>query len=175
MASTIKMTHVRPEGHKPTCGTADPGIMQVFLSVFNITIVHLIIVLFQLMMLPATSMRDIFMHNVMSPLMNMLVGHRTQSTSRQEDNEVERKDKESSIWSIFKDPGQQISNRKQRKNWWRKLGQIQKSKDDKKPNPKVFTVPDDPAHIAKSRKKRTIGLYSYAPWLTNDVNPKFRF
>jgi len=151
MASSIKMTHVRPEGHKPTCGTADPGIMQ-------------------LMMLPATSMRDIFMHNVMSPLMNLLVGQRSaQSTSRQEDNEVERKDKDSSVWSIFKDPGQQISTRKQRKNWWRKLGQIQKSKDDKKANPKVFTVPTDPSHIAKSRKKRTIGLYSYAPWLTNDI------
>lgn len=151
MASTIQMTHTRPEGHKPTCGTADPGIMQ-------------------LMMLPATSMRDIFMHNIMSPMMNLFLGQRTaQSTSRQEDNEVDSGEKKTSIWNVFKNPRQQISNHKQRKNWWRSLGQIKKPKDDKNLNPKVYTVPADSSHIAKSRQKRTIGLYSYAPWLTNDI------
>ena len=31
-------------------------------------------------------------------------------------------------------------------------------------------MPVDASHVAKSRKKRTVvGLYSYAPWLTNDV------
>jgi len=56
----------------------------------------------------------------------------------------------------------------QRRNWWRSLGEIKKSKDDNNANPKVYSIPSDPSHIAKSRQKRTIGLYSYAPWLTND-------
>lgn len=151
LASTIEITHVRPKGHQPTCGTSDPSIMQ-------------------LMMLPATSMRDIFMHNVMSPMMNFFRGRRTaKSTSRQDDNEVDTEDDNPSRWSVFKNPGQQISNRKQRKNWWRSLGQVRRSKDDKKANPRVYSVPSDSSHIAKSRRKRTIGLYSYAPWLTNDI------
>ena len=125
-------------------------------------------------MLPATSMRDIIMHNVMAPMMNLFRGRRTsKSTDRQHDeNEPERNEVEdggSSIWSAFKVPSQQLSNNQIRRNWWKSLGQLQKLKDDNQLNPKAYSIPVDPSHIAKSRKKRTIGLYSYAPWLTNDV------
>ena len=128
-----------------------------------------------MMMLPATSMRDIFMHNVMSPFMNFFVGRRTKtSTSRKDENEVETEDDTPSKWSAFKNPGKQLSNRTRRKNWWRSLGQIHQSKEDQKEKPNVISVPDDASHIAKSRRKRTIGLYSYAPWLTNDVIHAFQ-
>jgi len=151
MASTIHMTHLRPESHKPTCGTSDPSIMQ-------------------MMMLPATSMRDIFMHNMMTPFMNFFRGRRkSSSTSRQDENDIDTEDVTSSKWGAFKDPGNQISNRKHRKNWWRSLGQIHRSAEEKQKIPKVYSVPNDPSNIAKSRQKRTIGLYSYAPWLTNDI------
>ena len=36
--------------------------------------------------------------------------------------------------------------------------------------PKTFTLPPDQSSVPKSRNRRSVvGLYSYAPWLTNDV------
>jgi len=102
--------------------------------------------------------------------MNFFRGRRkSSSTSRQDENDIETEDVTSSKWGAFKDPGTQISNRKHRKNWWRSLGQIHRSAEEKQKIPKVYSVPNDPSNIAKSRQKRTIGLYSYAPWLTNDI------
>ena len=65
-------------------------------------------------------------------------------------------------------------NRARRRQWWRSLGQISETKSssekENKQGHQVFTIPVDPSHVPKSRKKRTVvGLYSYAPWLTNDV------
>ena len=43
----------------------------------------------------------------------------------------------------------------------------QREEDD---HPKTFTLPPDQSSVPKSRNRRSVvGLYSYAPWLTNDV------
>ena len=103
MAARVNMSYSRPERHKPTCGTSDPSIMQ-------------------MMTLPASAMRDIMIHDIMSPLMTWLRA------------------------------GAGRSGREGRRAWWRGLAGA--------------AVPP----VRPRRQKRTVGLYSYAPWLTNDVS-----
>ena len=99
------------------------------------------------MMLPGTAMRDIMVHNVMTPFANLFRtrGHVHSSRGR----------REAGAWS-----------REQRRRWWRALGELARTeRKEDLDQAKTFTMP-----MAKSRKKRSvIGLYSYAPWLTNDV------
>ena len=115
---------------------------------------------FQLMMLPGTAMRDIMVHNVMTPFANLFRTRGEVHSSRGR--------REAETWS-----------REQRRRWWRALGELSRSEkkvpdlEDKEEleQPRTFTMPMDHANNdAKSRRKRSvIGLYSYAPWLTNDV------
>ena len=61
--------------------------------------------------------------------------------------------------------------------FWRALGELartDKEFDDQRVDdadqPKTFTMPPDQSSVPKSRNRRSVvGLYSYAPWLTNDV------
>ena len=107
------------------------------------------------MMLPGTAMRDIMVHNVMTPFANLFRTRGEVHSSRGR--------REAETWS-----------REQRRRWWRALGELSRTeKEDKEEleQPRTFTMPMDHANNdAKSRRKRSvIGLYSYAPWLTNDV------
>ena len=144
MAARINMTYSRPDTFKPTCGTSDPGIMQ-------------------LMMLPGTAMRDIMVHNVMQPVAALLRTRLNNVRSRRQREQLERGGGVAGggSWS-----------REQRRGWWRALGQLS-SQSSSRPRRQAFTMPAEESHqshVAKSRKKRTVvGLYSYAPWLTNDV------
>ena len=93
----------------PTCGTSDPGVMQ-------------------MMMLPAAAFGDIMMTNVMNPIMDMFTG-RNKGTERQEESErsdySNQKERSTSKRSWRVSPPQ---NRrpKSRRDWWRGLGQGEK-------------------------------------------------
>ena len=91
------------------------------------------------MMLPGTAMRDIMMHNIMSPLLNIFWSKRVERSERSAEEES---------WS-----------REKRRHWWRSLGGLVRTKREE----------EEEEHLRLSRRKRTVGLYSYAPWLTNDV------
>ena len=105
------------------------------------------------MMLPGTAMRDIMMNNVMSPLINIFRSGRVERSAGREEGEA------TDGWS-----------RERRRLWWRSLGELASSKSKRSVRePGVFTDPLDSEHVTLSRRKRTVGLYSYAPWLTNDV------
>lgn len=138
MAASINATYSRPERFKPSCGTSDPGIMQ-------------------LMMLPGTAMRDIMVHNVMTPFANLFRtrGHVHSSRGRREAG---------AGWS-----------REQRRRFWRALGELARSepgdqRGEEGEQPTTFTMPPDQSNVPKSRNRRSvIGLYSYAPWLSNDI------
>ena len=146
MAARINMTYSRPDTFKPTCGTSDPGIMQ-------------------LMMLPGTAARDIMVHNVMQPLAALLRTRLNNVRSRRQREQLER----GGGGGVAGGGGGSWS-REQRRGWWRALGQLSSSQSSSRPRREAFTMPVDESHVAKSRKKRTVvGLYSYAPWLTNDV------
>ena len=113
-------------------------------------------ILLQLMMLPGTAMRDIMVHNVMQPFANIF---------RTRGNVHSRQKTRDTTW-----------NRDKRREWWRSLGALARSSSEPAENTdtdnrqRMFTIPVDQSHVAKSRQKRTVvGLYSYAPWLTNDV------
>merc|ERR1712218_102859 len=68
-ASKIEMNFRRPSSQVPTCGTSDPGVMQ-------------------MMMLPAAAFGDIMMTHVMNPIMDMFTGTRHKgSTERKEETE----------------------------------------------------------------------------------------
>ena len=146
MAARINMTYSRPDTFKPTCGTSDPGIMQ-------------------LMMLPGTAMRDIMVHNVMQPVAALLRTRLNNVRSRRQREQLER-------GGGVAGGGGGSWSREQRRGWWRALGQLS-SQSSSRPRRQAFTMPAEESHqshVAKSRKKRTVvGLYSYAPWLTNDV------
>ena len=103
------------------------------------------------MMLPATAMRDIMMHNIMSPLLNIFRTNRVErsTASRREDQ---------GGWS-----------REKRRHWWRSLGALGATLARTRQERGVLTEPLQEDHLTLSRRKRTVGLYSYAPWLTNDV------
>ena len=107
----------------------------------------------QLMMLPGTAMRDIMVHNVMAPFANLFRtrGHVHSSRGRREAG---------AGWS-----------REQRRRFWRALGELARSEPgDQSDQPTTFTMPPDQSNVPKSRNRRSvIGLYSYAPWLSNDV------
>ena len=111
----------------------------------------------QLMMLPGTAMRDIMVHNVMTPFANLFRtrGHVHSSRGRREAG---------TGWS-----------REQRRRFWRALGELARSetgdqRGEEGDQPTTFTMPPDQSNVPKSRNRRSIvGLYSYAPWLTNDV------
>ena len=90
------------------------------------------------MMLPGTAMRDIMMHNIMSPLVNLFRSQRVERAAVDE------------RWS-----------REERRHWWRSLGGLARAKREEE---------EEEKHMTLSRRKRTVGLYSYAPWLTNDVS-----
>ena len=109
-------------------------------------------------MLPGTAMRDIMMHNVMAPFANLFRTRNNVHAHRRED--VEKQDNAGG-WS-----------REKRRQWWRSLGQLSSPNSSRpRSSRRVVTMPVDQYHVAKSRQKRTVvGLYSYAPWLTNDVN-----
>ena len=132
-------------------------------------------------MLPGTAMRDIMVHNVMQPFANIFRtrgnvhsrSDRPEADTRTRGNVHSRSDRRTrdnradtdSTWS-----------REKRRQWWRSLGEVSRSSasssssSSSSSGQKVFTLPVDRSHIAKSRQKRTVvGLYSYAPWLTNDV------
>ena len=112
----------------------------------------------QLMMLPGTAMRDIMVHNVMAPFASLFRsrGHVHSSRGR----------REAGGWS-----------REQRRSWWRALGELARPepqtgdrRGEEPDQPRTFTLPPGDSNLAKSRNKRSVvGLYSYAPWLTNDV------
>ena len=148
MAARINMTYSRPDTFKPTCGTSDPGIMQ-------------------LMMLPGTAARDIMVHNVMQPLAALLRTRLNNVRSRRQREQLERG---GGGGGGVTGGGGGSWSREQRRGWWRALGQLSSSQSSSRPRREAFTMPVDESHVAKSRKKRTVvGLYSYAPWLTNDV------
>ena len=115
------------------------------------------------MMLPGTAMRDIMVHNVMTPFANLF---RTRGNANVHSNRVRRE--AGRPWS-----------REQRRRWWRALGELSRSTSESSwekvgDHPKTFTIPVDESNIPKSRRKRTVvGLYSYAPWLTNNVSLRF--
>ena len=99
----------RPADQVPTCGTSDPGVMQ-------------------MMMLPAAAFGDIMMTNVMNPIMDMFTG-RNKGTERQEESErsdhTNQKEGSTSKRSWRVSPPQ--SRRpKSRRDWWRALGQVEK-------------------------------------------------
>ena len=101
-------------------------------------------------------MRDIMVHNVMQPFANIF-------RTRGNVHSTQRQETRGSTW-----------NRDKRREWRRSLGALARSSsepaEDTDTRQRMFTIPVDQSHVAKSRQKRTVvGLYSYAPWLTNDV------
>lgn len=134
-ASQIKMTYRRPASQIPTCGTSDPGVMQ-------------------MMMLPAAAFGDIMMTNVMHPIMDMFTGPQNRETGRQEESGRSSQSSSTSSWRVS--PPQSRKRPKSRRDWRRDLGQGQKQAEDKKEG-------------KKRRKKRSVSLYSYSPWLTNNI------
>ena len=110
------------------------------------------------MMLPGTAMRDIMMHNLMAPFLNLFRSSRVERSTRSR-----REARETESWG-----------REERRHWWRALGSLASSLDSSREEKSdggsgVYTVPQEPDHLTLSRRKRTVGLYSYAPWLTNNV------
>ena len=106
------------------------------------------------MMLPGTAMRDIMMHHVMAPFLNIFRSSRVERSTRSR-----REARESQTWS-----------REERRHWWRALGALASHTEEKSGGGGgVYTLPQEPEHLTLSRQKRTVGLYSYAPWLTNNV------
>ena len=104
---------------------------------------------YQIMMLPGTAMRDIMMHNVMAPFLSLFRSSRVERSTRSR--------REAETWT-----------REKRRHWWRSLGALASSLENKSDDG-VYTLPQEPKHLTLSRRKRTVGLYSYAPWLTNNV------
>ena len=119
------------------------------------------------MMLPGTAMRDIMMHNVMSPFLNLFRSSRVERSTRSR--------RAAQTWT-----------REKRRHWWRSLGALASSLENKSNDGSggdggddgdggggdgggVYTLPQEAEHLSLSRRKRTVGLYSYAPWLTNNV------
>jgi len=140
-ASQIKMTFRRPADQVPTCGTSDPGVMQ-------------------MMMLPAAAFGDIMMTNVMNPIMEMFTG-RNKGTERQEESERSdhsNQEEGSTSKRSWRVSPPQNRRPKSRRDWWRGLGQGEKQAENKKES-------------RGKRAKRSVSFYSYSPWLTNNVNP----
>ena len=93
----------------PTCGTSDPGVMQ-------------------MMMLPAAAFGDIMMTNVMEPIMDMFTG-RNKGTERHEESERSSKsnqEEESGSKRSWRVSPPQSRRPRRRRDWWRGLGQVQK-------------------------------------------------
>ena len=93
----------------PTCGTSDPGVMQ-------------------MMMLPAAAFGDIMMTNVMNPIMDMFTGTRHKGSTEKKE-ETERSSKEKTTRSISRSswrvsPPQKSRRPRSRRDWWRSLGQV---------------------------------------------------
>ena len=144
----------RPASQVPTCGTSDPGVMQ-------------------MMMLPAAAFGDIMMTNVMNPIMDMFSTGHNKGTERQEESERSSQEESTSKRSWRVSPPQ-IRRPKSRRDWWRALGQVEKQVGRLKIE--VFQVkPTAQAENKKEsrgkRAKRSVSFYSYSPWLTNNVNP----
>ena len=102
------------------------------------------------MMLPGTAMRDIMMHNVMAPFLSLFRSSRVERSTRSR--------REAETWT-----------RERRRHWWRSLGALGATLARPRQERGVLTEPLQEEHLTLSRRKRTVGLYSYAPWLTNDV------
>ena len=98
----------RPADQVPTCGTSDPGVMQ-------------------MMMLPAAAFGDIMMTNVMNPIMDMFSG-RNKGTERHEESErsSQSKREESGSKRSWRVSPPQSRRPKSRRDWWRALGRVQK-------------------------------------------------
>lgn len=138
-ASQIKMTFRRPADQVPTCGTSDPGVMQ-------------------MMMLPAAAFGDIMMTNVMNPIMDMFTG-RNKGTERQEESERSdhsNQEEGSTSKRSWRVSPPQSRRPKSRRDWWRALGQAEKQAENKKES-------------RGKRAKRSVSFYSYSPWLTNNI------
>lgn len=150
-ASRIPMNFHRAEAQRPTCGTSDPGVMQ-------------------MMMLPAMAATDIaetVMHTVMNPLMGFLSGHdEAEDTERNDDDSVKSNTEDTSYSSQIYEPHLRTprssnwrvvppnsSRKRSRKDFWRELGQETAKREKEK----------------SRRKKRSVSLYSYSPWLTNNI------
>jgi hypothetical protein len=78
-ASNIQMAFRRPQGEQPTCGTSDPGVVQ-------------------MMMLPAMALGDIMMSHVMHPLMSMLTGRDEAEVAARRDTAEETPGREAPPW-----------------------------------------------------------------------------
>ena len=101
----FKIFLFRPASQIPTCGTSDPGVMQ-------------------MMMLPAAAFGDIMMTNVMHPIMDMFTGPQNRETGRQEESGRSSQSSSTSSWRVS--PPQSRKRPKSRRDWWRDLGQGQK-------------------------------------------------
>ena len=119
-AARIPMNFHRADSHRPTCGTSDPGVMQ-------------------MMMLPAMAATDIaetVMHSVMNPLMGLLTGHdEAEDTKRNDDDRVKSNTEDtvpkqdvphsrvprSPSWRVVPPNSHR---RRSRKDFWRELGQV---------------------------------------------------
>jgi len=133
-ASQIKMTFRRPASQVPTCGTSDPGVMQ-------------------MMMLPAAAFGDIVMTNVMNPIMDMFTGPNKRTETHEESERSSQEESGSKrSWRVSPSQGRRP---KSRRDWWRALGQVQKQAEKKE--------------SGRRRAKRSVSLYSYSPWLTNNI------
>ena len=106
--TSLDFLSCRPADQVPTCGTSDPGVMQ-------------------MMMLPAAAFGDIMMTNVMNPIMDMFSG-RNKGTERHEESErsSQSKREESGSKRSWRVSPPQSRRPKSRRDWWRALGRVQK-------------------------------------------------